>query len=143
MPVYTYQCFNCGLRFKKTVKFVKKDTAQKCGCGSSVNRAMPDSCSFSFKSSPDQPPNSGVSSMDKKIDRIIGADAERGWMVVDSRDVQKREILRAHPDKTKSDISINDDGSYRILKPEEKEAGRKARKLHETAMHIIEEAVRQ
>jgi hypothetical protein len=81
--------------------------------------------------------------MDKKIDRIIGADAEQRWKVVGDRDAAKREILRAHPDKTKSDISVNDDGTYRILKPEEKEAGRKARNLHETAMQIIEADVRQ
>lgn len=143
MPVYTYQCFDCGLRFKKTVKFAKKDAPQKCKCGSDVSRSMPESCSFSFKVTPDQPPNSGVSSMDKQIDRIIGADAEQRWKVVDDRDVAKREVLRTHPDKTKSDIAINDDGSYRILKPEEKKAGRTARNLHETAMQIIEDDIRQ
>jgi len=141
MPIYEYQC-SCGLRFEKSVKADKRENAQKCRCGENASWVMPKGVSFSFKPNVDGPgpQNTGVSSWDQNVDRIIGADAKKKWGVIDERDRHKQEMLRNNPGKTKADLAKNPDGTYHVMQGDERksaDAATNARLRHYQVAHLI------
>jgi hypothetical protein len=97
---------------------------------------LPSTCSFTFQqpSTGGLPPNSGVTSVDQEIDRIIGQDAQEKWAVIDQREAHKREILRESPKHSNADLSMNPDGSFRVMDSQEKQSKNSMRVLFETAV---------
>ena len=65
------------------------------------------------------PQNTGIHSLDVHVDRVIGKSAEQGWAAEAARQQEKRRVLRATGAKT-ADLSLNPDGTYRVMTPEEK-----------------------
>lgn len=134
MPVYVYQCMSCGLRFEKRVGMAER-ASQKCACGQSAKQAVPDDVGFTFNqpTSGIAPQNTGIASVDTSYDRVIAQDAAQKWEMINKRDALKRDVLRHNPSATKADLSKNPDGTYRVMKPEERKASETARVIDAVA----------
>ena len=130
MPLYVYQCGSCGLRFEKRVGMAER-ASQKCDCGQTAQQAMPTDVGFTFNqpTSGITPQNTGIASLDASFDRVIAQDAAQKWEAVNKRDAHKRAVLRENPNATKADLSKNPDGSYRVMKQEERAMSEKARTI--------------
>jgi len=76
------------------------------------------------------PQNTGVSSYDYNVDRIVGAEAKERWQAVEKREALKRGVVHDTPGATKQDLSVLPDGNYRVMKPEEKRTTRNTRAFH-------------
>jgi len=100
---------------------------------------MPEKVSFSFnqKAKGVTPQNTGVSSFDAQVDRVIGTHAKEGWGVIEERHSEKQRILKNNPGVTGADISRTDDGEYRIMQPQERQAAETAKELHNEALSRI------
>lgn len=136
MPVYDYMCA-CGLAFEKILPMDRRDEAVTCeACGEEVERSVPETVAGVFNQTPDGPvpQNTGVSSFDLHVDRIIGASAEKGWAFQDGRDKEKREVLREHPEADTSDLSEAPDGEWEVMPPEVKQRTLRARLINSKAM---------
>lgn len=134
MPVYVFQCHSCGLRFDKL--FSRASSAEDLpstpctGCGDPALRQVT-AAAFAFNHPASQtrgmaPPNTGTSD-DWNYDKAIGRDAARRWGHIGQRMDRKRQVIADNPGSTGYDLSRNPDGSYRVMKPEERaksEAGR-------------------
>lgn len=134
MPVYSYQCMSCGLRFEKRVGMADR-AKQTCQCGQTAQQAVPDDVGFSFNQPTVgiTPQNTGLSSVDASYDRVIAQDAAQKWELVNKRDALKRDVLRQNPNATKQDLSRTPDGNYRVMKPEERKASETARVIDAVA----------
>lgn len=128
MALYTYQCGSCGLRFEKRVGMAERAT-QTCQCGQTAQQAVPDDVGFTFNqpTSGIAPQNTGLSSVDASFDRVIAQDAAQRWETINKRDAVKRDVLRRNSGATSSDLSRNPDGTYRVMKPQERKAAETAR----------------
>ncbi len=85
-----------------------------------------------------KPQNTGVSSYDANVDRVIGDHSRGSWEQVSKRHTRKREVLRNNPGKTGWDIGRTADNDYRLIYPEERKAAETARGLHNRALGMIE-----
>jgi len=134
MPLYSYQCHSCGLRFEKRVGMAER-ASQPCVCGQTAQQAVPDDVGFSFNQ-PTRgiaPQNTGLSSVDASYDRVIAQDAALRWDAHNKREALKREVLRQNPNATKGDLSRTPDGSYRVLTPEQRKVNEAARVIDAVA----------
>lgn len=134
MPLYAYQCMSCGLRFEKRVGMADR-ASQNCQCGQPASQVMPDNVGFTFNqpTSGITPQNTGIASLDASYDRVIAQDAAQKWEMVNKRDALKRDVLRQNPNSSKADLSKNVDGTYRVMKPEERKAAETARVIDAVA----------
>ena len=123
MPLYDYQCNECGLLFEKTVPFSDRENTQKCkNCGSQAEPQISRDVSFSFNpniGNKPTPPNTGISAYDHQVDRAIGKSAEFGWSMQEKRAEQKRQLLRDNPNAEYGNLSRNPDNTYRVMGSEE------------------------
>jgi hypothetical protein len=105
-------------------------------CGESAERVPPETVGFVFQPSPTAegpvPQNTGVSSYDYEVDRIVGAEAQERWGAVEKREALKRSVMR-ESGASKQDLSALPDGSYRVMAPEEKSTTRNTRAFHNLA----------
>lgn len=99
MPVYEYQCDECGLRAEKLWKRVStaKQTIPCEACGTDM-RKLVSAANFTFSHPASQtrgiaPPNTGTSD-DFNFDKAIGRDAEKKWKEVEKRDAVKDRHIR-------------------------------------------------
>jgi len=116
---------------------------KKCpDCGHDAPRHLPAGVSGVFALTTDGmgPQNTGVSEIDANIDRVIGADAHKGWKAIDDRNAIKEKELRSNPGASSYDLSLNPDGSYRVMKPEEKQIHARAFTINALAMDAQEKA---
>jgi putative FmdB family regulatory protein len=134
MPQYTFQCNACGLRFDKRLPVAKRNDPRKCPSCDNPETVLqlPDSVAGHFKKNVTGPvpQNTGIHDLDTHIDRVIGQSAHQGWEVQHDRLQQKQDVMRRHG-VDGDDLSKNPDGSYRVLKPEEKAAHNRSQKIHE------------
>lgn len=139
MPIYKYQCYDCGLQFEALVSFALREQPKDCMCGAKAKPLMPESVSFSFDQQPKDilPQNTGVTSFDAKVDRVIGAHARKGWTVIGGRHQEKKKILRANPQIRGTDLAPNEDGSYRVVPSQERLVSRAVKTLHSEALSRI------
>jgi len=137
MPLYEFQCFECGLKFEKFAK--AKDQEKECQCGSMAKRQQTGSFSFSFNQTirDPVPQNTGVASIDHHIDRVIGKSAEMSWAAIESRNSDKREVMRDYQLDSKHAIGIDPEGHYRPITSQEIQASTVARNLNNKAMDVI------
>ena len=99
MPVYEFQCEECGLRFEKLFRSVSTNPEGPCSaCGKPAQKLV-SAASFQFAHTPvggPRPQNTGVHALDYNADRIIGRDAEMRWKAVEERKALKEKVAREH-----------------------------------------------
>jgi putative FmdB family regulatory protein len=131
MPVYRFQCQECGLSFSARVAASVSDT--KCeACGSNASKSLPRSFSISTSvsgGSLDAPPASGFASHDYEVDRIVGQDSLNKWRGIAKRQKEKLRVMNEH-NVTGFDIRKTVDGSYRPMSQPEREASERSRNFH-------------
>ena len=141
MPLYRYQCENCGLQFDARVSAANATEAYPClSCETPSNRLVPESMTSTYNPSGDgtiRPQNTGVNSYDANVDRVIGDHAKSSYEHISKRHARKREIIRDNPGISGHDLSRTDDNDYRILNSSERQAAETARNLHNSAMGMI------
>jgi len=140
IPVFRYQCSSCGLNFSARV--ASATSSVKCGCGETVERDLPRSFSVSTKVAGDgiSAPATGLSGHDYEIDRIVGSDAQTKWDQIAARQKDKVRMIE-ESGATGFDLSRNPDGSYRVMKPEERAASERSRNFHFKMQDRLEQVV--
>lgn len=97
MPLYEFQCQECGLRTEKLYRRVTDVKEIPCdACGGTATKQM-SAVNHTFAHTPvggPRPQNTGVHSIDYNPDRVIGRDAEARWKVIEERKKHKRDVLR-------------------------------------------------
>lgn len=142
MPVYEYQCDACGLRFDKLRKMSESDAPQAClECGvaarklvSVVNHAFVHPASQTRGMAP---PNTGTSD-DWNYDKAIGRDAAQKWELIRQRVDHKRKVIADNPGSTGYDLSRKNDGTYRVMRPEERAASEAGRAIGAEVQRAIQ-----
>lgn len=133
MPLYEFQC-QCGLLFEARASIADRLKPKPCPhCGEGVSAIPPSSVSGHFTKDVTGagPQNTGIHDLDTHIDRVIGQSARQGWRVTSER-VRDKQALVA--DGTPANlIRKNPDGSYGVMRPEEKAVHERALKIHEKA----------
>lgn len=84
-----------------------------------------------------RPQNTGVHKIDYNYDMTIGMDSAQRWADISARQAHKRDVIRKNPGATGFDLSKTHEGDYRVMKPEERQAAEKGRKIHRDAMNSI------
>jgi len=132
MPMYDFLCHSCGLRFEASVPLAKRDDPRKCECGEVAERLPPTTVSGHFKKdvTGPVPQNTGIVGLDAHIDRVIGQSAAQGREAIHERHRDKQQVLDNNPGATGHDLSKNLDGSYRVMKPEERAAHDRSQAIH-------------
>ena len=139
MPTYNFQC-SCGVRFEAVAPIKDHQKPRKCpDCGELAPRHVPDNVSGVFNQpvTGPVPQNTGLSQLDAHIDRVIGQSAKQGWDVHGKRKQVKEEVLQAVPGKRPEDLSLNPDGSYRVMAPEERGVHERANTINSLAMTTL------
>jgi hypothetical protein len=108
MPIQTFQCESCGLRFRKRTK---TDNC-KCDCGVQVYSAKRLSVGFGSDVSGVQAQNTGMESLDLSYDRVVGEDARMKWETIYNRRKDKWDMINDAKDSTGYDILREEDGTY-------------------------------
>ena len=146
MPTYEYQC-PCGLKFDGSAKLADRAKPKKCPeCSADASPVVPSQVQghFSKEVTGYGPQNTGIHGLDAHIDRVIGQSAKQGWDVAQTRLQEKRDVLATNPGATGRDLSLNLDGGYRVLKPEERGVHERSQAIHSTAMKLaLEEAKKE
>jgi len=152
LPVYEFQCYECGLRFDKL--FSRASSAEELpstpctACGEPALRQVT-AAAFKFAHAPSQvrgaaPPNTGTSD-DWNFDKAIGRDAEQKWKVVEQRDAEKAKVIRQ---ERENGLALNkgqlvrsrEDGSYRAITEPERQVVNERRT---TAFQVAQAAKQQ
>jgi len=134
MPTYEYQCA-CGVRFDGRAPVADRRKPKECpDCGEDAPPMPPSTVAGHFNKNVDGPgpQNTGIHDLDTHIDRVIGQSSRQGWDVAEGRKRQKEEVMAAEG-VTGKDLSKRPDGSYGVLKPEERAVHDRAQKIHEKA----------
>lgn len=136
MPIYTYQCEECGLQFEGHTSMAKREDPRACPeCGTSAKRTVPEEVSghFNHEVSGPVPQNTGIAGLDADYDRVIAQHAQQGWSVIDQRVREKRRIM-ASEGVPGEQLSRNLDGSYRTMSPDEHSTLERGLAIHHAAM---------
>lgn len=138
MPIYEYDCDDCGLRFDKLVPMRDADVIPPCKeCSSFRVRKLVSAVSFTFAHAPvggPRPQNTGVHGIDYNIDRVIGRDAEQKWKLIEERNSRKASILRDNPGSRTRDLAKTPDGDYAVLKGSARDYVESRRKVADAAL---------
>ena len=131
MPVYRFQCQECGLSFSGRV--ASGVTKTKCeACGKDAARDLPRNVSMSTnvaQGSINDIPASGYASHDYEVDRVVGQDALNKWQGIAKRQKDKLRVMKEH-NVTGFDLSKKADGTYRPMNRAEREASERSRGFH-------------
>jgi putative FmdB family regulatory protein len=145
MPIYEYQCSECGLRFEKLFRSIQEVPEQPCAeCGKPAQKLV-SAVSFQFVHKQGLrgalPSNTGTSD-DWNFDKAIGRDAEKKWSHIEERNSGKdgviRDERRAGRVVSRDQLVPKSDGSgYRVIKEGERV---RANQHRETAAKIAKAA---
>lgn len=132
MPIYEYECPECGLRFERHLPISKFDSVQACPECATDARKLMSAASFTFAHKPTGPvpQNTGVHAIDYGYDTVIGRSAEHGKKVAQDRQAYKRKVIRDNPGATGKDLRRTPDGDYVVMKPAERKASEAGRDLY-------------
>lgn len=136
--VYNYQC-DCGIRFEAPSSMKDSTLPKVCpGCKQLAPRMLPANVAgtFEVKTEGMAPQNTGVHQLDTNADRVIGRDSATKWNGIVSHYKDKERFMRNN-EAGRADISRNPDGSYRVLKPEEKAVHERALTINKKAMDAM------
>lgn len=133
MPTYRFQCQFCGLSFAARGAVDVKDI--KCQCGKMADRVLPQGVNVSVSAgNADLSKDTvGLSGVDYNFDRAVGESSQKNWDKIQERQRDKMELARAN-NVTGWDLSRNLDGTYRVMKPEERAASERSREFHFKAL---------
>jgi len=123
------------VRFEGRAPLAKRKDPKPCpDCGEKASPVPPPSVSGQFKKevTGPGPQNTGVHDLDTHIDRVIGQHAEQGWKVAQGRYEMKKQVMAAQG-VDGNHIRKNPDGSYGVIKPEEKAVHKRALEIQEKA----------
>lgn len=131
MPIYEYQCDQCGRQEEKLWKSMSgaKETIPCEACEAPMRKLI-SAANFAFVHPKSQtrgvaPPNTGTSA-DWNFDQAIGRDAEEKWKAVEQRNAHKDSVIRderkAGKLVTRDQLVLKNDGSgeYRTIKEPER-----------------------
>jgi len=114
-------------------------TTQPCPtCDGTADRQLAATASVAYENSDPQglgPQATGVEALDFDFDHVVAEDARKHWAVVEARSEHKRGVLANNPGATGADLSKQNDGSYIVMKPNERRAVENARTINNYAMH--------
>ena len=89
MPLYTYSCTGCGIKFERLAVSSARDE-QKCStCGEKASRA--EVGTFAVKSTIN--PKDKVVQTGKEIDLVVGRDSDRRWGLHESAKKERRKDM--------------------------------------------------
>ena len=120
VPIYKYQCYECGLEFEE-IRPANKREECPCPSCSELAQKLVSAGNFTFKHNPTgiHPQNTGVASIDYDFDKTIGRDSEQKWRKIEDRRAEKIKHLE---DEIKSGKNVgmehltpNADGGFRTL----------------------------
>lgn len=138
MPIYEWQCRECGLRFEATCSIARREEPRPClSCGAPAEQAVPSEVSghFNHEVTGPGPQNTGIHGLDTDYDKVIGQHAKQGWTVVEERVREKRRVMAEEGVEDGEQLSRNLDGSYRVLTPEERGVHDRGLNVHRAAMN--------
>ena len=126
MPIFAYQCHQCGLQFDKLWKTqasaVEAGTTFPCKeCGAEAQK-MVSAANFGF--------NQAV---------VIGRDAAAKWKVISDRQAAKQQVI-SNNDVSGHDLRRTSDNEYVVMPEHERGMSERARSLHTEALKRIETA---
>ena len=124
MPIYQFLC-KCGVQFEGSNPVSKHSNPKPCpDCGEMAARMMPTTVTGHFNHVVDGPgpQNTGIHDLDSHIDRVIGTSANQNLETMLHRSEVKKRMLLNNPGTEGKDLSRNLDGTYRVMKPEERGA---------------------
>lgn len=122
MPMYDYKC-ECGLSFEALVRKKEDAAEQECpACGEAAAKEFGSGFLGFMFGSGQTPGNTGVDSLDSKIDKLVGRDADERWEEVKDRESHKRSVRK---DRGKRALKKNPDGSYDSMEEEELDRSKK------------------
>ena len=149
MPIFEYQCDECGLRIEKLWKrssaVVEPVVCSECRTDM---RKLVSVANHAFKHGASQtrgslPPNTGTSD-DWNFDKAIGRDATEKWSQIEKRNAQKDSHIR---DERKAGLEVNRDqlvptcqGEYRTITEPERV---RANENRQTSFQIAQAAKKQ
>ena len=109
MPIQTYQCNACGLRFRKRTR----TGVAVCSCGVELSCDRKNlSVGFGANVNGVDVQDTGMESLDLNYDRVIGEDARQKWEMIYARRKDKWDMINSVEGSTGYDLLRDDDGSY-------------------------------
>lgn len=110
MPLYKYQCYECGLQFKARVQRSKSDTQPCKSCKAEAKRSLPSGLNHGFEANVDglAQPNTGIASIDYDVDRVVYVDSNKKWKVINKRQQVKREMVRGSNSSPRNIVRVGD-----------------------------------
>lgn len=149
MPIYEYECSDCGLRFEKMRKMSESDSATSCPeCHVEGARKLVSAVNHTFAHTPvggPRPQNTGVHSIDYSADRVIGRDAEQRWKLIGDRSKHKDGVVhdarKAGHLVTRDHLTRTTDGGYRTITESERTTANQGREMFRQAQQAVESSV--
>ena len=144
MPIFKYQCSDCGLQFgSMQSKKAVKETVPCKKCGETASRQV-SAPSFTFAHRPGAPgpQNTGATTVDHDVDVVIGRSAKANLLEFQKRSDYKRRVIDAN-NTTGDNLSRLDDGEYFVMTEQERIGAKKARLKNQEAMQRIQDWKRQ
>ena len=137
MPIYEYQCDECGLRAEKLWGRISlaQDTIPCTECKTEM-RKLVSATNFKFSHPQSQlrgaaPPSTGTSD-DWNFDRVIGRDAEQKWEAINKRNAEKDRVIRHEREnglELKRNQLVLDKDGYRPIKENERVRANEGREV--------------
>jgi putative FmdB family regulatory protein len=149
LPIYEYECNDCGLRFEKMRKMAESADPTPCpGCGVPDAKKLVSPTNFAFAHKVEggpRPQNTGIHSIDYNVDRVIGRDAEQRWKTIGERAKHKDGVVQDARKSgqlvTRDHLTRTVDGTYRTLTESERTAANQGRELFRQAQKSVETSV--
>lgn len=128
IPLFEFQCNECGLRFEK-FRRQRPDETPCPSCGKAAGQ-IPSAPGVTWQvGDPEyvdhqigriEPENIGVSAIDHSVDRITGQRSRELWASIQGRQDEKMDVIRGNPGATGHDLSIIPEGGYRLMESRER-----------------------
>ena len=148
MPIYEYECQDCGLTFEKMKAMSRSDEPEACPeCKTPDAKKLVSVVNHTFAHTVvggPRPQNTGVHSIDYNADVTIGRDAEQRWKTIGARDKRKDEIIRdsrkAGLGVTRDQLVRTADNDYRVITEPERQAANEGRAKHNQILQKVAKA---
>lgn len=130
MPLYKFQCYECGYSFEKICK--KSTKVFECNECNALAQRKDEAPTVAFKADTEGmgPQNTGISAWDHDYDRAIAEDSFKKWRIIKERYLIKKELLSNNPGSKGEQIQRTPDGEYILLDED------KAKYLMETSKEM-------
>lgn len=151
IPIYEYECSDCGLRFEKMRKMSESDASTPCPeCGVDGARKLVSAVNHTFAHKVvggPRPQNTGVHSIDYSADQVIGRDAEQRWRLIGDRSKHKDGVVhdarKAGQLVTRDHLTRTTEGGYRTITESERTSANQGRELFRQAQTAVEASVQR